>query len=104
MVKATSITLLLAQFPLQQSGLGAGHISTVECIYSVGTVSPAVDLCVGSMLSNNFSEGTNIVPLLGEHCWANFAKHSTEPNPPSIGMGLSLQLEKQLGSCKTQVH
>ena len=38
-----------AQFALHKSGLGGGHIPTVECIYGMGTVSVVVDLHVGSI-------------------------------------------------------
>lgn len=31
-----------ARFALQQAGLDGGHIPTVECIYSMGTVSVAL--------------------------------------------------------------
>ncbi|KAF8550370.1 hypothetical protein OG21DRAFT_421776 [Imleria badia] len=56
-------------------GKGGGRIPTIECIYAMGTRDEVI---------LQFAEGTNIVPLLGEHHWANFAKHSPEPNrPPS---------------------
>ncbi|KAN0081717.1 hypothetical protein V8E55_009341 [Tylopilus felleus] len=60
-----------ARFALQQAGLDGGHIPTVECIYSMGTRSEII---------LQFSEDTNIVPLLGEHRWANFAKDCRDPN------------------------
>ncbi|KAG8220564.1 hypothetical protein J3R82DRAFT_3297 [Butyriboletus roseoflavus] len=61
-----------AQLILQQAGLGGGRVATIECIYSMGTRNEII---------LQFQEGTDIIPLLGEHRWANFAK-GWNPNDP----------------------
>ncbi|KAG6382193.1 hypothetical protein JVT61DRAFT_844 [Boletus reticuloceps] len=60
-----------AQFSLQQAGLCGGHVPTIEYIYSMGTRDEII---------LQFAEGTDIIPLLGEHRWANFWKHCPDPN------------------------
>ncbi|KAG9308588.1 hypothetical protein JVU11DRAFT_11692 [Chiua virens] len=64
-----------ARFVLQQAGLGGGRLATIDCIYSTFTRDEIII---------QFSEGTDIIPLLGEHRWANFGSRWTgSPDDPS---------------------